>query len=101
MATSQNDSDWSTFVYWVVANLIWAEENGVSSADFREVREVKMFGEEFVWMFRGSILGIGNYGEVYERNNESLPLRAHQNLLNDGSSPQLWYPPFQSSIINN
>lgn len=94
MATSQTDADWSTFVYWVVANLIWAEENNLTSADFREVPEVKLFGENFEWMFQGSILGIGNYGEIYERNLESLPPRANQNLLNDGSSPQIWHPQF-------
>lgn len=94
MATSQTDSDWSTYVYWVVANLVWAEENGVSSDDYRSVPDVKIFGEEFVWMFRGPILGIGNYGEVYERNSASLSPRQNHNLLNDGSSPQLWNPPF-------
>lgn len=81
-------------MYWVVTNLIWAEENGITSSDFREVPDVKIFGEEFEWMFRGSILGIGNYGEVYERNSNSLPPRNKENLLNDGSSPQLWHPQF-------
>jgi hypothetical protein len=94
MATSQLDSDWSTYVYWVVANSIWAEENDIKSADFREVPEVKFFGDRFEWMFQGSIFGVGNYGEIYDRNQESLPARKYQNLLNDGSSPQLWHPPF-------
>ena len=92
MATSQSDIDWAHFVYWVVANLIWAEEGGIKSTDFREVPEVELFGEQFEWMFRGSILGVGNYDEIYKRNSESLPPRSDQNLLNDGSSPQLWRP---------
>ena len=92
MATSQSDMDWAHFVYWVVANLIWAEEGGIKSTDFREVPEVELFGEQFEWMFRGSILGVGNYDEIYKRNSESLPPRSDQNLLNDGSSPQLWRP---------
>ena len=94
MATSQSDADWSTFVYWVVTNSIWAEENGITSADFRKVPEVKLFGEEFEWMFLGPIFSTGNYGQIYDRNIDNLPPRADHDLLNDGSSPQLWSPPF-------
>lgn len=94
MATSQIDSDWSTYVYWVVANSIWAEENSITSEDFRQVPEVKFFGDRFEWMFIGSTFATGNYGEIYERNAEDLPPRTNHNLLNDGSSPQLWRPEF-------
>ena len=92
MATSQSDPDWSTFVYWSVANLISAEELGITSSDFREVNTVQLLGEDFEWMFRGQLLGVGNYGEIYQRNTGRLPPRARQNLLNDGKSPQLHCP---------
>ena len=35
-------------------------------------------------MFRGPIVAVGNYGEIYERNNATLSPRANQNLLNNG-----------------
>merc|ERR1712127_443426 len=93
MATSQLDTDWSTFVYWAVEVSVWAEENSITSDDFQLVPEVQSFGPRFEWMFKGPILGRGNYAEIYNRNNDSLPPRAHHNLLNDGSSPQLYPPP--------
>mmetsp|Transcript_17588 Transcript_17588/g.40205 ORF Transcript_17588/g.40205 Transcript_17588/m.40205 type:complete len:1220 (-) Transcript_17588:60-3719(-) len=92
MATSQSFPDWSTYVYWSVANLISSEELGITSSDFREVNTVQLLGEDFEWMFRGAILGVGNYREIYERNAEKLPPRVKENLLNDGSSPQLNCP---------
>jgi len=94
LATGQKDADWSTFVYWVVANAIAAEENGITRGDFRDIPDVKFFGDEFEWMFRGPILAVGNYGEIYERHSENLPPRKNENLLNDGSSPQLWHQAF-------
>jgi len=92
MATSQRDADWSSFVYWVVMSTIWAEENGVTSNDFREAPEVGLFGPRFGWMLKGTIIGRGNYAEIYHRNSAALPLRANRNLINNGSTPQL-YPP--------
>ena len=95
MAISQSlewDADWSAYVYWVVASLVKAEEEGIVAVDFRKLPEIKIFGPKFVWMLRGAILGVGNYGDVYKRNNEALPPRANQNLLNNGSSPQFWLP---------
>ena len=91
MATSSTlDADWSSFVYWVVEASVWAEENGITSNEFRLVPEVECFGPRFEWMFKGSILGRGNYAEIYTRNNDTLPPRNSPNLLNDGSSPQLF-----------
>ena len=85
MATSENDSDWSAFVYWVSASLVKAEEEGISSTNFGgRVPDIGLFGPKFEWMFRGPIVAIGNYGEIYERNNATLSPRANQNLLNNG-----------------
>jgi hypothetical protein len=87
LATSKLDADWSSFVYWVVEVSVWAEENSIISKDFQKVPEVQSFGSRFEWMFKGSILGGGNYAEIYNRNNDTLPERNCHNLLNDGSSP--------------
>ena len=59
MATSQSlewDADWSAYVYWVVASLVKAEEEGIVAVDFRKLPEIKIFGPKFVWMLRGAIL---------------------------------------------
>merc|ERR1712194_323109 len=84
MATRKSDVDWSAFVYWVSEANVWAEESGITSKDFQKVPEVESFGARFEWMFKGAILGRGNYAEIYQRNNETLPARDRQNLLNDG-----------------
>jgi hypothetical protein len=89
MATSQADADWSTYVYWVVANSIGAEEDNTTAASAMDRPEVNLFGPDFQGMFRNPISLTGNYEEIYMRNIESLPLRANENLLNRGS-PQHW-----------
>lgn len=68
----------------------WAEENGITHDLFMEVPEIKLFGLKFEWLFRGSIFGAGNYQEMYYKNNFTLPPRGNANLLNDGSSPQIF-----------
>jgi hypothetical protein len=87
MATSEHDADWSTFVFWVVAASFLAEENEITPNMYTEAPEVKFFGDQFEWMFRGPMLTGVNYGEMYLRNNDTLPPRAEKNLLNSGSSP--------------
>ena len=92
MASSQYDADWSSYVYWVVMGTIWAEENGVTSSDFQESKGVELFGPRFEWMFRGAIIGRGNYAEIYNRNIDMLPPRGGRNLINNGSTPQMCPP---------
>lgn len=89
MATSQTDADWSTYVYWVVANLIGAEEENTTSAVGMNRPVIKLFGPKFEGMFQGPISVVGNYDEIYSRNIDSLPPRANENLINRGS-PQHW-----------
>ena len=85
MATSENDHDWSAFVYWVATSLVKAEEEGITSKNFGgRIPDIGLFGPKFEWMFRGPIVAVGNYGEIYERNNATLSPRANQNLLNHG-----------------
>ena len=87
MATrGEKDSDWSSFVYWVCAGLIKAEEEGINSTNFGgKIPDVRLFGPKFEWMFRGPIVAVGNYGEIYERNKDTLIPRANsKNLLNNG-----------------
>lgn len=94
MATSQNDADWSTYVYWVVANSIGAEEDNTTDAFSMNRPEVNLFGPQFEGMFRDPISIVGNYEQIYTRNIESLPPRANENLLSRGS-PQHWPHTFE------
>ena len=98
MATSQDDADWSTYVYWVVANLIGAEEDNTTAALSMKRPEVKLFGPQFEGMFRDPVSVVGNYEQIYMRNIESLPPRANENLLNRGS-PQLWPHTFEQYLF--
>lgn len=74
-------------MFWVVAASFLAEENEITPNMYTEAPEVKFFGDQFEWMFRGPMLTGVNYGEMNLRNNGTLPPRAEKNLLNSGSSP--------------
>ncbi|CAB9523487.1 Putative amino-acid ABC transporter-binding protein YhdW [Seminavis robusta] len=95
LATRQSDHDWSTFAYWIVAATVNAEENGITSMMFHSMPEVYVYGPAFRRMFRDSILAVGNYAELYERNLQSLFPRQGRNLLNSApnNGPQHYLLP--------
>ena len=64
MATrGEKDSDWSSFVYWVCVSLIKAEEDGINSTNFEgKIPDVRLFGPEFEWMFRGPAIMAATMG---------------------------------------
>lgn len=97
LVTRQDDPQWSDFVYWVVAATFHAEENDITSQNFIEMPTVNLFGDGFTRMFRDTILAVGNYGEIYARNVESIfPRNGTNNMLNlNPPGPQLFpYPGF-------
>lgn len=81
LATRQDDHDWYTFVYWIVAGTFYAEEHNVTSTNFHDMPEVNVYGPDFTRMFKDSILAMGSYAEIYERNVEPLFPRQGRNLL--------------------
>ncbi len=87
IATGPDDPGWSKFVYWVVAASFMAEENKITKKDYMKMPEVKLLGINLEWMLRGSVLGIGNYGEIYSSHADTLPPRGGANTLHDGTSP--------------
>lgn len=96
LATRQEDSDWTNFVYWVVTASLYAEQNGLSSAEgSSSMPEVFVYGADFKRMFRDSILLVGNYAEMYERNLEPLIPRGGRNVLNSApnNGPQHYLLP--------
>ena len=89
LATRESDIQWSRFVRWVTFATIYAEEENITSAsDVHLMPVVDYFGESYKQAFRDLILGVGNYGEMYERSIESYIPRSGRNKLNTGNSPQ-------------
>ncbi len=77
------DNQWKDLVTWVVNGLIAAEENGITQANVKEIKEKsdnpvvqRMLGQsgdtgsyiglDKDWLVR-AISAVGNYGEIYER----------------------------------
>jgi hypothetical protein len=82
LATRQDDSQWSAFVYWTLMATIYAEERFIDRNKTAEMPVVRLFGPGFVQMFRDAISPFGNYGEIYNLTvKESIP-RADRNRLN-------------------
>jgi hypothetical protein len=65
------------------------KEAGIEMNDAIEMPFVDLFGASYHRMFQYVILGLGNYGDIYERTLGSLLPRSGANLLNDGGSPRL------------
>jgi hypothetical protein len=98
LATREDDSQWSDFVRWIVWCIVYAEEAGIEKNNAVEMPVVDLFGASYHRIFRYVILGLGNYGNIYERNLGSLLPRSGANMLNDGGSPRL--SPWLSSFDN-
>lgn len=98
LAVRQSDGQWSSFVYWVVACTINAEVESITQATANEMPVMNLFGLRYRRMFRDSIVAVGNYGEMYDRNLENLIPRSGLNLLNvDPVGPQIFPLPFDES----
>ena len=86
LMTLGTDSQFSDFVYWIVIAMGYAEEHGIGRTNAESMPVVTLFGEYLKQMFRDCILGVGSYGDVYNRTlGGSLP-RSGGNLLNNGPS---------------
>lgn len=95
LVTRQDDQQFSSFVYWVVASTIYAEENGVTQESYNDMPDIQLFGPDFVKMFRDVIYVVGNYAEIYERNLSPFLPRGGRNTINlaEDSGPQIYVPP--------
>jgi len=69
LVTSQNDHQWSSYVYWIVQATFFAEQTGVTGATSFEMPKVNILGspsedgQDFRRMLRDAIL-VGNYRSV-------------------------------------
>lgn len=109
----QGDDDWADIVRWVLYALISAEEYGVTSANVDELAQGTenieinrllgtegelgaMFGLDANWAAR-VIKGVGNYGEIFEKNiGENTPVGLSRGLNAQWTNGGLLYsPPFR------
>ena len=91
LVTKQNATQWSDFVRWTLYGLIQAEYFGIGVEDnatqVQKMPTVDLFGPSFDLMFQLVVLQLGNYGDLYRRNLQSLYPRRGFNQLNNGKSP--------------
>jgi hypothetical protein len=90
LVTKQDDAQWADFVYWIVGATFYAEENGITRATASEMPSTSLFGPLLQDMLKDAIRGVGNYGEIYQRNLEAFIARSGLNELNQGGA--LFYP---------
>eukprot|EP00934_Nitzschia_sp_Nitz4_P005117 Nitzschia sp. Nitz4//scaffold238_size30058//11696//14318//NITZ4_008000-RA/size30058-augustus-gene-0.16-mRNA-1//-1//CDS//3329543531//5107//frame0 len=93
LVTRQDDPEWARFVYWVVASIVYAEEQGITAETAHELMPtVSLFGSQFLGMFQDAVGAVGNYGEIYVRQAENEVPRAGPNEVNVGLTGPQFYP---------
>jgi general L-amino acid transport system substrate-binding protein len=92
LVTREDDTQFSTFVYWVVSIIFYAEERGVTQATANALPITNLFGVVFVNMFQNAVAAVGNYAEIYARNAEEDVPRRGWNLLNRFLAGPQHYP---------
>ena len=87
------DTQWSTFVYWVVSALFQAEEQGITQdTAFEQMPEIPFFGPDLSNMLRNAVQEVGSYADIYNRNAEVEVSRGGLNLINFGLVGPQHYP---------
>lgn len=86
IVTRQGDPRWSDFVNWVLQATFRAEELGVLQVNSFSMPTTDVFGPSFSMMFNRIIEAVGNFGEMYTRNVETMLSRSAINQINDGST---------------
>lgn len=101
LVTNQNDPEWSTYVNWVLMGTMYAESHGITNLNPNDMPAVKLYGPDFVRMFRDLILLVGNYAQIYERNLEEMIPRSGLNMLVDDRHPGGQHYPLESLLAYN
>ena len=95
LVTRQNDNQFSSFVFWVAAASVYAEDQGISQATANAMPDVNLFSKAYLHMLRDAVYFAGNYTQIYDRNLKGLlPVRG-RNALNsiDAPGPQIYAAP--------
>ncbi len=99
LVTRDDDVEWSDLVNWVLLGLLSAETRHVTQGIAKNaIKDPTQLGDEI--MFYDAVATVGNYGEIYERNLQSLLPRAYVNMLNNGSSPLISSIPFGDVTVD-
>lgn len=95
LGTLQSDPQWSSFVYWTAQSLVFAEDQGITQRQSKEMPLAQSTGSNLQRMFRDAIHSAGNYREVYERHLEAILPRGGRNKLYrlEDQGPLRYLPP--------
>ncbi|CAB9499983.1 Putative amino-acid ABC transporter-binding protein YhdW [Seminavis robusta] len=94
LAALQDDPNWSSYIFWLVSAIVYAEEKGITPETCNDMPYIYVFGSSLKRIFRDAILGVGNYGQIYDRNLAAILPRIGRNLLNANPlGPQLYHVP--------
>jgi ABC-type amino acid transport substrate-binding protein len=94
LVTRETDPRFSDFVNWVVISLVHAEERNVRATTATAMGSNDIFGARYELSFVEAVRAVGNYGEVYDRNLESIVPRQDLNNINRGGSGLIYHMPF-------
>ncbi|CAB9514743.1 Putative amino-acid ABC transporter-binding protein YhdW [Seminavis robusta] len=96
MMTTDDDKQFSDFVFWVVMTMIFADENAIGPANVTAIPVVLLWGEGLKQSLRDCVYALGTYGDVYNRSLQEAAPRSGANLLNQGPlfGPQQFSVPF-------
>mmetsp|Transcript_13879 Transcript_13879/g.20312 ORF Transcript_13879/g.20312 Transcript_13879/m.20312 type:complete len:147 (-) Transcript_13879:120-560(-) len=89
LATNQDDVQWSSFIYWTVNAIIYAEETNITKSSSSKMPLVNLFSPQHRLMMKRVIKEVGNYGDIFDRHVDNVGPRDGLNMLNSGSGPQL------------
>ena len=95
LATRDDDPSWSDFVNWVVASLMYAEEESVTQNSAANLRGIPTIpGWDFELSFKNALSAVGNLGEMYARHIQRWLPRQPVNEINSGHHPLIQSAPF-------
>jgi hypothetical protein len=92
LVTTQDDPQWTSFVNWIVISTFYAEEQGISQANYSLMPLVNLFGPSYTNMFQNVIRAVGSYADIYERSAASVFPRTILNKLNTAPYGPEQYP---------
>ena len=95
LVTRQDDSQFSSFVFWVAAAPVYAEEQGISQVTANGMPDVHLFSKTYLHMLRDAVYFAGNYTQIYDRNLKGLLAERGRNALNTivAPGPQIYAAP--------
>ncbi len=95
LVTRDDDAEWSDVVNLAVLALLSAEEQNVTQrAALDALHSTLLFGDSPRFSLLEVVAAVGNYGDIYKRNLQSMVPRATVDKQNNGSSPLTRSLPF-------